>query len=446
MNEITHIHLGRQPFTIAVDAHRVLRAYLAAIEHHSGKHADVMEEVELRMAELLTERGITGEKVVLLDDVEYLKQQLGEPSEFTEDEKEGKPHDEVEQGGRRLFRDTEHGMIAGVASGLAAYFGIDPLIVRLIFVLLLFSGGAGILVYVLLWLLVPPARSGSDRLQMSGKAVTVENIKDAIAQADVAGTAHRTTHTVALAGGILGKIILGVVGVCLITWGVCVLLADATVLTFGLAHGLQLGGKDIFPVGTREQAAVVGGFVTVLVIGLLGILGGRAMIRRKWGVPGWALAALAALFIAGGAVGTAASLAAVPDVRNRYQSVTHSEWRSMPAFTTAHMNMNNVNFGFVSDNHYGVEIRTIGNVDTHGISAKVVKGQLYVDTDGFHPGGSNCFFVCPYGPSNTELIVHAPSTFSGDVQDFDSGGFKLDVPRYQDAPALPASPVDLRNN
>jgi translation elongation factor EF-Tu-like GTPase len=84
MNEVTKIHLGRQAFTIANDAHKELRNYLAAIKDQVS-NKDVMEEVELRMAELLAEHGISGDKVILPQDVDFLKSQLGNPTDFNDD-------------------------------------------------------------------------------------------------------------------------------------------------------------------------------------------------------------------------------------------------------------------------------------------------------------------------------------------------------------------------
>src|SRR5690242_19309817 len=84
MNEITKVHLGRQAFTVSVSAHKELRAYLNAIEKQV-EDKDVIEEVELRMAELLTEHGIRDNKVVLPKDIDYLKQQLGNSKDFKED-------------------------------------------------------------------------------------------------------------------------------------------------------------------------------------------------------------------------------------------------------------------------------------------------------------------------------------------------------------------------
>jgi phage shock protein PspC (stress-responsive transcriptional regulator) len=150
MNEIRHIHLGRLSYTIAADAYKELHDYLEAIRRKAGK--EVVEEVELRIAELLTERGITGDKVVLTKDVDYIKEQLGTPTDFSDDDAD-EPADQPEAT-KQLFRDPDNAMVAGVAAGLGKYFGIDPLIIRIIFVALTFAGAAGILIY-LRWLLLP---------------------------------------------------------------------------------------------------------------------------------------------------------------------------------------------------------------------------------------------------------------------------------------------------
>jgi len=195
MNEVTKIHLGRQAFTISITAQKELRAYLDAIERQV-EDKDVAEEVELRMAELLAEHGIHGNKVVLPKDVDFLKKQLGNPKDFKEDS-ESETSVEKSDESKRLFRDTQNGMVAGVAAGLAAYLGLDVILVRILFVLGTIAWGTGLLVYILLWLLVPEAKTSSDRLRMVGKSVTVENLKEVVGRADVRGAAKRANGTVA---------------------------------------------------------------------------------------------------------------------------------------------------------------------------------------------------------------------------------------------------------
>ena len=58
---------------------------------------------------------------------------------------------------KRLYRNQSEKMIAGVCSGLGDYMGLDPTVVRLIFILLFIMGGQGLLVYLILWLIMPLA-------------------------------------------------------------------------------------------------------------------------------------------------------------------------------------------------------------------------------------------------------------------------------------------------
>ena len=83
---------------------------------------------------------------------------------------------------KKMFRDNDSKVIAGVCTGMANYFGIDVVIVRLIFVLTLFMGGFGLLSYILLWLILPEAKSVSDKIQMKGEPVTLSNIESNIKQ------------------------------------------------------------------------------------------------------------------------------------------------------------------------------------------------------------------------------------------------------------------------
>jgi phage shock protein PspC (stress-responsive transcriptional regulator) len=78
--------------------------------------------------------------------------------------------------GRKLFRDTDTGKVGGVAAGLAAYFRTDVVLVRVLFLLSLFLGGSGLVIYLILWAVVPEARTVSEKMQMRGDAVTLSGI------------------------------------------------------------------------------------------------------------------------------------------------------------------------------------------------------------------------------------------------------------------------------
>lgn len=320
MNEITNIHLGRQPFTISVEAHKALETYLQAIKREVGKKGeDVVKEVELRMAELLTERGISGEKVILPEDIDYLKEQLGEPAAFSDEEKNDKSTDDVDEetASKRLFRDTENAMLAGVCAGIAKYLGTDPVWVRLAFVALVLLGASGVLLYIILWLIVPEAKTQGDRLQMQGKPVTVDTLKEVVQRADVEGAAKRAGTTVGRAVQSVLKVLLVVVGVLLAVAGVAMIMGMLAAGTYLLAHGSLVNNQVVFPIGMRETLAVVCALAIGLILAILLLVSGLAMIRRKWPLPGWATGTLVALFVVAGGVGTALALDSVPHVSDR---------------------------------------------------------------------------------------------------------------------------------
>ncbi len=82
---------------------------------------------------------------------------------------------ERRSGPKRIYRDPDDRMIGGVCGGLAAYTNIDPVIMRLIFVVLLFMG-IGALAYIILWIVVPEARTTAQKLEMRGDSVNTSNI------------------------------------------------------------------------------------------------------------------------------------------------------------------------------------------------------------------------------------------------------------------------------
>lgn len=180
MKEITRINLASVPYNVEIEAKKELERYCEDIQHNLGADTDAMREIEARMTELLAERGVVGEKVIRSEDIKALRAQLGDAADFaSDDESATQTVSGEEKPARRLMRDTTNRILGGVCSGLGYYFNVDPLVIRLAAVALtLLSAGSGIIVYLLLWALVPPARSAADRLQMAGKQVNITTIKD----------------------------------------------------------------------------------------------------------------------------------------------------------------------------------------------------------------------------------------------------------------------------
>ena len=182
MKKTLSIHLGRQLFVIEEDAYDRLQAYLKKLEASLANESgitEIVEDIEMRFAELLTQYLGETRQVVTIGDIEKAISSLGEPEEITEETEQPKQTQTATEtnGQKRMYRDVDNGMLGGLCSGLAAYLGIDPVIVRAIFVIFLFMG-FGFLLYIILWIIIPSAKTPSERLQMKGKPVNIDTLKE----------------------------------------------------------------------------------------------------------------------------------------------------------------------------------------------------------------------------------------------------------------------------
>lgn len=255
MNEITRIHLAATPFNIEIAAKKELAAYLDAVEVALQADADALREIEARMIELLHERGVAGEKVITVADIDEIQQRLGAPSDFS-----GSDVDESvdqDQGEKRLMRDEERGMLGGVLAGIGAYTGIHPNWVRLVAIILAFASfGAIVLIYVVLWLALPPARTAAEKLQMAGKPVTLASLKQG------ADSSPYVSHVKPLAVVLRALLGIGFVGAAILAAGVTI-----TSVVFGMqAFMATTNVVNGWLVGAFILLAVSGVLLTLLMV------------------------------------------------------------------------------------------------------------------------------------------------------------------------------------
>lgn len=193
MKKVENINLGNVPFIINDDAYIKLNEYLKAVRNHfseSSGQDEIMQDIEIRISEIFQEK-LGNSQIVTLKILDETIAIMGTPDQFDvngdEDESresEGRKesqnshkYQEEYNLGKRLMRDSEDKVVAGVCSGLSAYFGInDPIWLRILFVLLVIGGGSGVILYIILWILMPKAKSASDRLAMRGKDVNISSI------------------------------------------------------------------------------------------------------------------------------------------------------------------------------------------------------------------------------------------------------------------------------
>lgn len=186
MKKTISIHLQGIPFIIEEDAYQILNNYLKRLQEvlkNEKGVAEIIQDVELRMVELFTKQLENGKKVIEASGVEEVISMMGTPDTFGEEPISEFTESREIPTERRFFRDTETAIVGGVSSGLAAYFRIDVVFIRAIFILLTFLGFFGIPIYLVLWIITPKAKTSYEKLQMKGKTVNLESMKEEIEQA-----------------------------------------------------------------------------------------------------------------------------------------------------------------------------------------------------------------------------------------------------------------------
>lgn len=182
MKELTRVHLAKVPFNIEKDAKDDLKRYLSEVQvslNDVDTQEETMHDIELRMVEILASRGTNADGVITTADVSAMRTQLGEPEQFGDGSSKQSSQEAkyATDNPRRLMRDTDTAILGGVASGLARYFNVDPIITRLTFVAMFLASGFGIFLYIILWIVVPKAKTSADKLAMRGQPVNVDTLR-----------------------------------------------------------------------------------------------------------------------------------------------------------------------------------------------------------------------------------------------------------------------------
>ena len=186
MNKTVNINLANTFFHIDELAYHKLRNYLDALKKSFAgtKGSDeILSDIEARIAELFREKMESDLQVVTQKEVDEVISIMGQPEDYLvdedifDDEPRPKSARRTERS-KKLYRDLDHKYIGGVCSGLEHFIGLDALWIRLIFILIVVVGfGSGVVIYILLWILVPKAVTTSQKLDMTGKPINISNIE-----------------------------------------------------------------------------------------------------------------------------------------------------------------------------------------------------------------------------------------------------------------------------
>ncbi|MCB9225213.1 MAG: PspC domain-containing protein [Crocinitomicaceae bacterium] len=326
MNKTISINIAGFAFTIEEKAFEMLNRYLESIKKNFQNESDcdeIMADIESRIAELFQEKLSDRKEVIIESDVEYITSVMGQPEDYvseetadnfktgeekftSEEEAEFVEAEEVDgkryhgEQRKRLWRDEQGGTVGGVCSGLGWFFGIDPVLIRIGFILLTILGGSGILLYIILWIVIPEARTTAEILEMQGEPVTLDSIKDHVQgmKSNIKDNAKDTRKKVkravdhgVRAGSRVAESFSRFFGVLFILGGIFALFVLAIIL-FGDTGLLPLVGSDqiedlqtllgiLYPDGRALLVFICIVFVTIIPIVSFIYTGVRMIFRIR---------------------------------------------------------------------------------------------------------------------------------------------------------------------
>ncbi|MES2513888.1 MAG: PspC domain-containing protein [Bacteroidota bacterium] len=317
MNKTVTINISGIIFHIEEDAFDKLSKYLSTIKGYFSKADggnEIMSDIEARIAEMLQSKTSAVKQVVLMSDVDFVMDSMGKPEEFAGDATENTTTtentdnytstDDGEPIKKRLYRDGDSKVVGGVCSGIAAYFDVDVVWIRIAMALFTFAFGMSLWVYIILWIAIPEAKTTTERLAMKGEKADINNISKAVKEeaehlrkrmekygSEFKDMASRNAprnaveRTVDFIGDVLrniGRVLLKVIGVFMVIIGVIFFLGLSSSV-FGLSfmtnssNGgewidlLLLDGRDFY-LGVLGIAMFVGVPVIMLIYGGVKIL------------------------------------------------------------------------------------------------------------------------------------------------------------------------------
>ncbi|MGB4398246.1 MAG: PspC domain-containing protein [Daejeonella sp.] len=176
MNKTIIININGIVFHIEEDAYEVLRTYMTEVKRHfaySPDSEEIVTDIENRLAEMFNERLANDQKqVIVLADVLFVTGTMGNVNDFEIDDDENNL-----RSGRKLYRDSEDKILGGVCAGIGHYFRVEARWIRLIAISLIFFGGIGLPIYLILWIIMPAAITRADKMAMKGEPINIQNFK-----------------------------------------------------------------------------------------------------------------------------------------------------------------------------------------------------------------------------------------------------------------------------
>lgn len=311
MNKTIIINISGAIFHIEEDAYEVLKSYMTEVKRHFGLSADSFEivtDIENRIAELFSEilkRDL--KQVITLPDVEAIITQMGRPADFEQpDIAEPQDTEPLKNPNRKLYRDGDDKVLGGVCSGLAHYFNTDPVWLRLIWALLFIAAGFGTIPYIILWIVMPVAKTRAEKLAMYGEEVNLETIRNSVneeisivrkniskyrTQVKESGLEDRLGSFFKEVFQFIGRLVQGIIKLAGVFIGVIALLAGISMILALFVTGIALlfnGNMNVWShhpfsaiaAGNRTGTVITSGVALLIPFIFLVLLGIRLLFKR----------------------------------------------------------------------------------------------------------------------------------------------------------------------
>lgn len=283
------INLCGRLFQIDEDAYEMLQHYVDSLRSHFTRQMggdEIVNDIEERIAELFDELKASGTEAITIDHVKDIITRIGKPEQLAgeEDNPEFSWQQEGHRGyeyvrskmaGRKLYRNPNDKMLTGVLSGLATYTNTNVQLWRVGAILFTFFYGIGFLIYLVLAIVMPEAKTPEEMLLMQGKEVTPQNLADAMV--DDQQSAKRPSSGWREVFSLLLKMVFGificisviiavVLGVAFL--GVLMTTVFALVMpaTSAVTLPFTLGGMGLTEVWEYHPAVLIGFTVSLLAV------------------------------------------------------------------------------------------------------------------------------------------------------------------------------------
>lgn len=292
MNKTITANISGVVFHIESDAYDKLHLYLSTIRNYfkdSDGKDEIMADIEARIAELF-KNSLQGEKeVILMSNVNKVIEVMGEPEQYMSEEdfeQESKTSESTNSNykSKKLFRDDEEAAIGGVCAGIGHFFGVDKIWLRIAFLVAFFGFGFGIILYIILWAIIPTAKTTAERLEMRGEPININNIGKSIKDeynnlkdSNLPQYGKKAENVFFRAADFIGKILLFLAKFVLKTIAVVLVLAGVIVLcilafTFlGLPFHINVDDHNISDIWTQDLPELFFSSDGMFYIGLVGL-------------------------------------------------------------------------------------------------------------------------------------------------------------------------------